>query len=183
MSSSTSSSSTSAPSASSSSIFNPLSYSHPPRSTTSNSHSGPSDSKSQLSPTRLYVGNLHPSTTDYDLVQLFSPYGKLAKLDLLFHKVGPLRGQPRGYAFVEYVRGEDARAAHVQLSSDEGGKGKEVRGRRISVGFAKVTEYSDAGAGAGTAASTGPIRRGRRGEDEFKPTTLSLVKNSQRPQR
>lgn len=35
-------------------------------------------------------------------MQVCSKAGKIAKLDYLFHKSGPLRGKPRGYAFVEY---------------------------------------------------------------------------------
>jgi hypothetical protein len=39
----------------------------------------------------------------YTLIQIFSKFGKLARLDYLFHKTGALRGKPRGYAFVEYA--------------------------------------------------------------------------------
>ena len=38
----------------------------------------------------------------YTLLQVFSKYGKISKLDFLFHKSGPHKGKPRGYAFVEY---------------------------------------------------------------------------------
>jgi RNA recognition motif-containing protein len=38
----------------------------------------------------------------YTLIQVFSKCGKVAKMDFLFHKTGPLKGKPRGYAFVEY---------------------------------------------------------------------------------
>ena len=34
---------------------------------------------------------------------MFSKFGKIAKLDWLFHKTGLLKGRPRGYAFVEYA--------------------------------------------------------------------------------
>jgi len=52
---------------------------------------------------RLYVGNLSPSVDEFTLVQVFSKYGRISKLDFLFHKSGPLKGKPRGYAFVEYA--------------------------------------------------------------------------------
>lgn len=52
---------------------------------------------------RLYVGNLAPTVDEYTLLQVFSKYGKISKLDFLFHKTGPLKGKPRGYAFVEYA--------------------------------------------------------------------------------
>lgn len=123
---------------------------------------------------RLYIGNLHPSVSEYDLAQLFSPFGKLSRLELVFHKSGPSRGKPKGFAFLEYTRDEDALRAKI------GTEGKEWKGgRKLNVGFANV---SDEG-GIGTS-STGPIRRTRREnqDDVKKPTTLSLIKNAQRPQ-
>lgn len=51
---------------------------------------------------RLYVGNLAHTVDEYTLLQVFSKYGKVTKLDFLFHKAGPMKGKPRGYAFVEY---------------------------------------------------------------------------------
>lgn len=61
---------------------------------------GPSSANNQ--PTnRLYVGNLAPSVDEYALVQVFQRYGKLTKLDFMYHKTGALKGKPRGYAFVE----------------------------------------------------------------------------------
>lgn len=38
----------------------------------------------------------------YTLLQVFSKFGKVTKLDYLFHKTGLLKGKPRGYAFIEY---------------------------------------------------------------------------------
>lgn len=55
------------------------------------------------SPARLFIGNLAPQVDEYTLIQVFSKYGPLAKLDLLYHKAGPQKGQPRGYAFVEFL--------------------------------------------------------------------------------
>ena len=34
---------------------------------------------------------------------MFSKFGHVNKLDFLFHKAGPLKGKPRGYAFIEYA--------------------------------------------------------------------------------
>lgn len=47
----------------------------------------------------LYVST---SAGRYSLMQLCSKFGKISKLDYLFHKTGPQKGKPRGYAFVEY---------------------------------------------------------------------------------
>lgn len=40
---------------------------------------------------------------------MFSKFGKISKLDYLFYKTGPLKGKPRGYAFVEFSS-KDVRA-------------------------------------------------------------------------
>ncbi|KAF8908071.1 hypothetical protein CPB84DRAFT_1674389 [Gymnopilus junonius] len=56
----------------------------------------------QLLKDRLYIGNLHPTVDEYTLLQVFSKFGKVTKLDYLFHKTGLLKGKPRGYAFIEY---------------------------------------------------------------------------------
>ncbi|KAJ8689872.1 hypothetical protein PTI98_012732 [Pleurotus ostreatus] len=57
----------------------------------------------QILQDRLYIGNLHPSVDEYSLLQVFSKFGKVTKMDFLFHKTGALKGKPRGYAFVEYA--------------------------------------------------------------------------------
>lgn len=48
----------------------------------------------------------------YTLIQVFSKCGKVAKMDFLFHKTGPLKGKPRGYAFVEYSTKEVSSLGH-----------------------------------------------------------------------
>lgn len=49
-----------------------------------------------------------------------SKHGKVAKLDFLFHKTGPQKGKPRGYAFVEYATREVRAISHdsVRLRAD-----------------------------------------------------------------
>jgi hypothetical protein len=91
----------------------------PPEGSTSTLRA-PSPPLPELLKNRLYVGNLHPTVDEfvplcvlsgveplshprYTLIQVFSKFGKLARLDYLFHKTGALRGKPRGYAFVEYT--------------------------------------------------------------------------------
>lgn len=39
----------------------------------------------------------------YTLLTLFTKYGTITSLDYLFHKTGPMRGKPRGFAFVEFA--------------------------------------------------------------------------------
>lgn len=141
----------------------------------------------------LYVSNLSPSVTEYDIVALFSPHGKISRLDLIFHKSGPLKGKTKGYAFVEFSKQEDAIEAKVRVD------GRLIGGRKISVGWAVSLLRSNDNLGIdadldihtyaqneNTNGTTGPIRTssGRSHhsshQDELKPTTLSLMKNSQR---
>jgi hypothetical protein len=61
-----------------------------------------SSSSAAGKPDRLYVGNLSPSVDEYTLIQVFQKYGRITKLDFMFHKTGVLKGKPRGYAFVEF---------------------------------------------------------------------------------
>jgi len=117
------------------------------------------------------VGNLHPSVDEYSLIQVFSKHGKIAKMDYLFHKAGPQKGKPRGYAFVEYASKEEALQA-LAATND-----KMLRGRKVSVTFANKSEYAEAGSAGG--GGVGPHRH-RHGEIS-KPTTLSLIKNAQQP--
>ncbi|KAE8226390.1 hypothetical protein CF319_g986 [Tilletia indica] len=136
-----------------------------PRTTESEHTPGP-----EKSSTRLYVGNLHPSVDEYTLIQVFSKYGKIAKLDFLFHKAGPMKGKPRGYAFVEYALKEEALQALIATND------KMLRGRKVSVTFANKSEYAEASLGG-----SGGLGPHRHRQSDNKPTTLSLLKNSQQP--
>lgn len=125
--------------------------------------------------TRLYIGNLDPTVDEYTLIQTFSKYGKISKLDFLFHKSGPQRGQPRGYAFLEYASPQEALEAVMSAH------GKTLRGRRISVTFAtkSIDDGRDAGGGVGA------HRRDRRAANEtetIRTTQLSLAKKARQPQ-
>lgn len=52
----------------------------------------------------------------YALIQVFRKFGKIAKLDFLFHKSGLNKGKPRGYAFVEFMNeAVSGRAPSVML--------------------------------------------------------------------
>ena len=88
-----------------------------------------SGSSSATRSDRLYIGNLHPTVDEYTLLQLFNKHGRVIKLDFLFHKTGPQKGRPRGYAFVEFAD-------------------KEVRQRRFSGRYARP--HPGAGRSEGT---------------------------------
>lgn len=47
----------------------------------------------------------------YHLLKLVQKHGTIEKFDLIFHRTGPLTGQPKGYAFVTYSKQEEALTA------------------------------------------------------------------------
>jgi hypothetical protein len=110
----------------------------------------------------------------YALLQVFSKFGNVAKLDFLFHKSGPLKGKPRGYAFVEYTTKQVRRPLCLLgglslmippplcpiLWAQEATKAlvachdKPLRRRKLTVTFASQSAHPDshsmfAGSGAG----------------------------------
>ncbi|XP_023016116.1 probable RNA-binding protein 18 [Leptinotarsa decemlineata] len=66
---------------------------------------------------RLWIGNLDPRVTEYQLLKLVQKHGDIEKFDLIFHRNGPQAGLPRGYAFVTYIRKEDALSAKNALNN------------------------------------------------------------------
>ncbi|KAH8109998.1 RNA-binding domain-containing protein [Phellopilus nigrolimitatus] len=118
----------------------------------------------ELSKNRLYVGNLHSTVDEYAFLQVFNKFGKIAKLDFLFHKTGPSKGKPRGYAFVEYKDKEDALKALVNAHD------KLLRGRKLVVTYANQAPTYDA-------PYPGSGKHFRRGEVQ-RPTALSLIKST-----
>ncbi|KAG8693136.1 hypothetical protein FRC09_010706 [Ceratobasidium sp. 395] len=146
----------------------PASDPEPPQASTS--RATPPRSEDQRG-NRLYVGNLDHTVDEYALLQVFSKFGNVTKLDFLFHKSGPLKGKPRGYAFVEYATKQEATKALVACHD------KPLRRRKLTVTFASQSAHPEAHsvfAGSGV----GPHRR-------FAPpprhTTLSLLKTQNKP--
>lgn len=60
---------------------------------------------------RLWIGNLDPKITEYHLLKLLQKFGNVKQFDFLFHKSGPLEGQPRGYCFVNFETKQEAEQA------------------------------------------------------------------------
>jgi nucleolin len=83
----------------------------------------PSFKKSEGSSTKLYVGNISYETSAEDLVDLFSPYGKVIDTYL---PVDGSTGTPRGFAFVT-ISSENVEAAIQEID------GIELDGRIIAV--------------------------------------------------
>lgn len=66
----------------------------------------PCNSNDERCESRLYIGNLDLRITEAALIKMFSPYGKIVSEDFLWHTRGPKRGEPRGYAFVQFSTNE-----------------------------------------------------------------------------
>ncbi|PNY01554.1 putative RNA-binding protein 18-like, partial [Trifolium pratense] len=64
---------------------------------------------------RLYIGNLDLRITEAALLKMFNPYGKIVSEDFLWHTRGPKRGEPRGFAFVQYSTKEEAILAKEKM--------------------------------------------------------------------
>ncbi|KAJ3270903.1 hypothetical protein HDU76_011105 [Blyttiomyces sp. JEL0837] len=75
-------------------------------------------------------------------MKMFEKFGPISKIDFLWHKTGPKKGEPRGYCFLEYVNAPDAARAITEMN------GKPLSGRNLSVNYPKslppeVTEYGE----------------------------------------
>ncbi|CAK9176901.1 unnamed protein product [Ilex paraguariensis] len=79
---------------------------------------------------RLYIGNLDLRITEAALIKMFSPFGNIVSEDFLWHTRGPKRGEPRGYAFVQFSTKEEAKLAKEKMH------GKLVCGRPLVVRLA-----------------------------------------------
>jgi len=84
---------------------------------------------------RIWVGNLDPRVTEFELVRLFRNCGTINKLEYLFHKIGPQAGQPRGYAFLTFAKRDDAIKARREFD------GKTLLGRTLLVKPARSVSH------------------------------------------
>lgn len=93
--------------------------------------------ENKLEDRRLWIGNLDPRITEYHLLKILQKYGDFERFDLLFHRSGPLAGQPRGYAFVTYKESVDAKKAKESLD------GKMLGCKRVAVRWANSVSKED----------------------------------------
>ena len=92
-------------------------------------------------------------TTENDLRQLFEPFGEVSRVSIITDRD---TGRPRGFAFVEMARDEDAAKAIAAIN------GKDVDGRALTVNEARPkTERSGGGHRGGGGGFQG-FPRGRR---------------------
>lgn len=76
---------------------------------------------------KLYVGNLHQSVTEGDIINIFTKYGTVKNVRYFWHKFGPNRGQPQGFCFVEMSSTLEVEECIKKLHK------KLVKGRNINV--------------------------------------------------
>jgi RNA recognition motif-containing protein len=74
---------------------------------------------------KLFIGNLAPTTSEQELENLFSEFGKVRSLKLISDVFS---GQCKGFGFIE-MEGHEARAAIAGLN------GKDFNGKPIKVNF------------------------------------------------
>uniref|UniRef100_UPI00358E18DA probable RNA-binding protein 18 n=1 Tax=Myxine glutinosa TaxID=7769 RepID=UPI00358E18DA len=65
---------------------------------------------------RLWIGNLDLRLSEYHLLRLLKRIGTVRQFDFLFHRSGPLEGQPRGYCFVNFNSKQEAERAIEKLN-------------------------------------------------------------------
>jgi cold-inducible RNA-binding protein len=113
----------------------------------------------------LFVGNMSFQTTETELRALFEPFGQVTRIHIVNDRE---TGQPRGFAFVEMAKDEEAAKAMSDLN------GKEVAGRALRVNEAtpKTAGGPRSGSGfgsrdAGDKRGGGPRGRGRFSTEDY----------------
>ncbi len=89
---------------------------------------------------KLYVGSLPYRTTEDDLNQIFSQYGRVVSVKIVTDRV---TGQSKGFAFVEMENSADAQKAI------DGVNGSELGGRTLVVSMARPPQPREERAGSG----------------------------------
>ncbi|MBA0685293.1 hypothetical protein Goari_012963 [Gossypium aridum] len=108
----------------------------------------------ETSESRLYVGNLDLRITEAALIKMFSPYGKIISEDFLWHTRGPKRGEPRGFAFIQYSTKEEAILAKEKMH------GRLACGRPLMVRLASEKYLEEAAAQNSSKAGCNTIKSG-----------------------
>ena len=108
----------------------------------------------------LFVGNMSFQTTETELRALFEPFGQVTRIHIVNDRE---TGQPRGFAFVEMAKDEEAAKAMSDLN------GKEVAGRALRVNEATPKSERSPRGGGGFAPRSGGDNRGAgpRGRGRF----------------
>ena len=98
------------------------------------------DAPQQENPKKLFVGNLPFSTTEEEVVSMFSDFGTVVDAALIKDRMS---GRSKGIAFVTFETVEEANAAI------EGLNGKDIDGRALVVNVARPRVPRTDGFGGG----------------------------------
>jgi len=89
---------------------------------------------------KIYIENIAPATTENELKELFSAYGNVAEVNIVFDRMNQ---KSRGFGFVTMVTPEGARAAIQALHGKRIGEHtltvSETGQSKQHAGLAKVT--------------------------------------------
>ena len=109
--------------------------------------------------TNIFVGNLSYQTTESELEALFGAYGAVERVTVVRDRD---TGQPRGFAFVEMTKANEAANAMQAMN------GREMNGRTLNVNEARPREQrSGGGGGFGGGGGRGGNRGGGGGGGGF----------------
>jgi RNA recognition motif-containing protein len=89
---------------------------------------------------KLYVGNLPFSATEEDLIEKFSPFGRVESAKLITDRD---TGRSKGFGFVEMSSDSEAQAAIDKLN------GADYSGRPMTVNEARPQKPRNGGGGGG----------------------------------
>jgi len=89
---------------------------------------------------KLFVGNLHFTTTENDLQDYFAQVGPVLAVNIMQDRA---TGRSRGFAFVEMGSQDDASKAITMFHK------KDFQGRPLTVNEARPREDRPAGSGSG----------------------------------
>jgi len=81
--------------------------------------------------TKLYIGNMSPSTTEEDLRTMFSEAGTVGTVDVIMDRA---TGKSKGFAFVMMGNQEEAEKAITLFNA------KEVNSRMLKVNISRPRE-------------------------------------------
>ncbi|PRQ60164.1 putative nucleotide-binding alpha-beta plait domain-containing protein [Rosa chinensis] len=90
---------------------------------------------------KLYIGNLDMRITEAALLKMFSPFGKIVHEEFLLHTRGRKRGEPRGFAFIQYSS-EEFLISTIKVSMQEAKLAKEKMHGRLACGRPLVVRLS-----------------------------------------
>jgi len=107
---------------------------------------------------RLFVGNLHLSLSEGDFIKIFVKCGNVRSTQYVWHRTGPQRGQPRGFAFVEMENHEGAVKAIATLHQTK------VLGRPLVVRLADEHDSNDTSRYSSSITGGNSIKRSRDGD-------------------